>query len=169
VIAEMLNTRVGDVRFKLGSTYGVYARRQSLKGPTSYQMGGTVDAPRAGESIKAMRDGVEMLRKNSEQFDIDFVRARRKLLSSLLGESTVTGEVAQRLGFMSTHNLPVTYYNTLLQQIAAVSPAQVHALIAKELDPNNEVIVILGAKPQLDKAFKDAGISDVKLVEPDYK
>ncbi|MDB4963477.1 MAG: peptidase domain protein [Myxococcales bacterium] len=169
VIAEMLNTRMGDVRFKLGSTYGVYAQRQSLKGPTAYQMGGTVDAPRAGESIKAMREGVDMLRKSSEQFDIDFVRARRKLLSSLLGESTVTGELAQRLGFMSTHNLPVTYYNTLLQQIAAVSPAQVHALIAKELDPNNEVIVILGAKPQLDKAFKDAGISDVKLVEPDYK
>jgi len=169
VIAEMLNTRLGDVRFKLGSTYGVYAGRSSKKGPTAYQMGGTVDAERAGESIRAMRDGLDMLRKGGEQIDIDFVRARRKILSNLLGESTVTGELAARLGFMSTFDLPATYYNTLLQQVAAVSPAQVRALIAKELDVNNEVIVLLGAKPQLDKAFSEAGLKDVKLVEPEYK
>lgn len=169
VLAEMINTRMGDVRFKLGSTYGVYAYRQPRKGATAYQMGGTVDAERAGESLKAMRDGVEQLRKGGEQFDIDFVRARRKILSQLLGESTVTGELAQRLGFMSTFGLPTAYYNTLLQQVAAVSPAQIRALIARELAPANEVVVILGAKPQLDKAFADAGISDVKLVEPEYK
>lgn len=169
VLAEMLNTRVGDVRFKLGSTYGVYARRSSAKGPTAYEMGGTVDAERAGESIAAMRAGVDILRQGGEQFDIDFVRARRKILSNLLGESTVTGELAQRLSFMSTYGLPPQYFNTLLQQVAAVSPAQVRALIAKELDPANEVIVILGDKPHLDKAFKDAGLKDVKLVEPEYK
>ncbi len=169
VLAEMINTRAGDVRFKLGSTYGVGAGRASRKGPTAYQIRGTVDAERAGESIKALRDGVDILRKGGEQFDIDFVRARRKILSNLLGESTVTGELAARLGFMSTFNLPANYYNTLLQQVAAVSPAQVRALIAKELDANNEVIVLLGAKPQLDKAFSEAGLKDVKLVEPEYK
>ena len=97
------------------------------------------------------------------------MRARRKIISQLLGESTVTGELAQRLGFMSTFGLPTAYYNTLLQQVAAVSPAQIRALIARELAPANEVVVILGAKPQLDKAFADAGISDVKLVDPEYK
>ena len=169
VLAEMINTRAGDVRFKLGSTYGVYAGRSAKKGPTAYQIRGTVDAERAGESIRALRDGLEILRKGGEQFDIDFVRARRKILSNLLGESTVTGELASRLGFMSTYALPANYYNTLLQQVAAVSPAQVRALIGKELDANNEVIVLLGAKPQLDKAFGEAGIKDVKLVEPEYK
>ncbi len=29
--------------------------------------------------------------------------------------------------------------------------------------------MILGDKPHLDKAFADAGIKDVKIVEPDYK
>ncbi len=169
ILAEMMNTRVGDVRFKLGSTYGVYARRATKKGPTAYQIGGTVDAPRAGESIAAMRAGMEMLRQGGEQFDIDFVRARRKILSNLLGESTVTGELAQRLAFIATHGLQSNYYNTLLQQVAAASPAQLRAIIQKELDPNNEVIVLLGSRPQLEKAFTDAGIKDVKLVEPDLK
>ncbi|MBA3453986.1 MAG: insulinase family protein [Deltaproteobacteria bacterium] len=169
VLAEMINTRMGDVRFKLGSTYGLQAQRPARKGQTAYTMGGTVDAERAGESIRAMREGLDMLRKGGEQIDIDFVRARRKILSNLLGESTVTAELAARLGFMSTFDLPANYYNTLLQQVAAVSPAQVRALIGKELDGNNEVFVLLGAKPQLDKAFGEAGIKDVKLVEPEYK
>jgi zinc protease len=168
VLTEMMNIRMGDIRFKLGSTYGTYADREPQRGPTAYEMGGTVDAERAGESIRAMRDGINMLRKG-DHFDEDFVRARRKIISNLLGESTVTAELVGRLGFIDRYGLPTTYYNTLLQQVAAVSTAQIKALIASELDPNNEVVVVLGDKKHLDKAFVDAGIKDVKIVEPEYK
>ncbi|MDQ3363848.1 MAG: insulinase family protein [Myxococcota bacterium] len=168
ILAEMMQKRVEDVRFKLGSTYGVYAGRSAKKGPSAYQIGGTVDAERAGESVKAMRDGIDKLR-TGETFEVDFVKARRKLVSKLLGESTVTAELAARLGFIATFGLDGNYYNTMLQQIAAASPAQLRALIKTELDPRNEIIVVLGDKPHLDRTFADAGIKDVKLVEPDYK
>ena len=62
ILATMLNNRVGDIRFKLGSTYGVYAGRTPRRGPTSYQIGGTVDSERGGESIKAMREFVTLER-----------------------------------------------------------------------------------------------------------
>jgi zinc protease len=168
VLAGMLNIRMGDIRFKLGSTYGTYARRQAGVGPSAYMLGGTVDGARAGESLKAMRDGVQRLRDGVE-FDIDFVRARRKLIQSLLGESTVTSELTGRLTVIERFDLDPNYYNNLLQQIAAVSPAQVKALIASELAPSNEVIVTMADRATLTKAFADAGITDVKLVEPDYK
>ena len=77
--------------------------------------------------------------------------------------------LASRLGTIARYDLSPDYYNKLLQQLAAVSPAQVKALLAKELDPNNEIIVTMGDRPSLNKAFSDAGINDVKLVEPDYK
>ena len=97
------------------------------------------------------------------------MRARRKLISTLLGESTVTRELAQRLSFIAQYGLDSNYYNTLLQQIAAVSPAQVRALIKHELDPNNEV----DRRPRRQGAprqmFAEAGIKDVKIVEPEYK
>ena len=135
-------------------------------------MGGTVDAPRAGEALKAMRDGVNMLRCDkdcTDQFSIDFVRARRKVLTDLLGLSTVTSELAARLGSMAAFGLSPDYYNKLLQQVAAVSPAQVKLLIKSELDPNTEVVVAEEDRPTLTKAFADAGITDVKLIEPEYK
>jgi predicted Zn-dependent peptidase len=87
----------------------------------------------------------------------------------MLGESTVTQELAGKLGYIAQYNLDGNYYNTLLQEIAAVSPAQIRALIKSELDPNNEVIVVLGDKAHVEKTFADAGIKDVKIIEPDYK
>ncbi|HEU4612394.1 MAG TPA: insulinase family protein, partial [Kofleriaceae bacterium] len=174
VLAEMLNIRAEDVRFKLGSTYGLYFARQPQIGPTSYMLrggavvGGTMDAERAGESIKALRDSLDALRAG-DHFDEDFVRARRKILSQLLGESTVTVELAMKLGSIATYGLDTNFYNTLLQQVAAVSPAQVRALLKQELDPGSEVIVLLGDKSHVEKAFAGAGITDVKLVEPEYK
>ena len=174
VLTAMLNERAANIRFKLGSTYGLGMARSQKKGPSAYILrggavvGGTIDAERAGESIKALRESIDALR-HGDHFDEDFVRARRKLLSTLLTESTVTTELAGRLAQIAMFNLSTNYYNTLLQQVAAVSPAQVKALLAHEIDPNNEVIVVLGDKAHLDKAFADAGITDVKIVDPEYK
>ncbi len=168
VLSAMLNDKMWEIRSKLGSTYGMYANRDTRVGPSNYDLGGSVDAPRAGESLKAMRDNVDSLRKGIE-FDAGFARARRKLIQNLLGESTMSAELAGRLGLIARYHLDPNYYNSLLQQVAAVSLAQVKALLAKELDPANEVIVLLGDRASVTKAFTDAGITDVKLVEPDYK
>ncbi|MGE0549012.1 MAG: M16 family metallopeptidase [Kofleriaceae bacterium] len=168
VLTEMLNGRMWDIRAKLGSTYGAYASRDIRRGPSRYQMGGAIDTPRTGEAIKAMRDSLDALRRG-ENFEVDFVRARRKLVQRLLGESTMSMSLAARLGTISRYGLSTDYYNKLLQQLAAVSPAQVKALLKKELDPNYEIIVTMGDRPSVTKAFSDAGISDIKVVEPEYK
>jgi hypothetical protein len=131
-------------------------------------MGGNVDAPRAGESLKAMRDGVESLRQGVN-FDVDFVRARRKLIEDMLGQSTVSGSMVQQLGEIEQFKLPPDYYDQLLKHIAAVSPAQVKLLITKELDPKNEIVVCLADRATLVRAFEEAGLEQVKIVEPDYR
>ena len=168
VLTEMVNARMWDIRAKLGSTYGTYARRDVRLGPSAYDMGGAVDAPRTGEALKYMRQLVDELRQGKD-FDLSFVRARRKVLQGLLGESTMTAELANNLGTIARFSLDTNYYNSLLQQVAAVSPAQIRALLARELDPANEVIVLMGDRDSVTKAFSEAGIKDVKLVEPDYK
>jgi predicted Zn-dependent peptidase len=178
VLAQMLNERMEDIRFKLGSTYGTYARHLTAIGPTAYGMGGDVDTARTGESLKAMREGIAILqhvgagngtKEEMNQFLIDFVRARRKLIQVLLGQSTVSSELARRLAFISRYDLPADYYNQTLQRVAAVSPAQVMALIASELKPETEIIVTKGTREGIEKTFTDAGIPSVKIVEPEYK
>ena len=167
VLTEMLNDRMWDIRGKLGATYGTYARHETRVGPSAYRLGGAVDAPRAGEAIKAMRDGLDALRRGEGQ-GVAFVRARRKVVQQLLGESTVSSELAARLGLIARFSLDPGFYNTLLRQVAVLSIAQVQDLLARELAPNGEVLVVLGDRPSVTKAFADAGITDAKLVEPQY-
>jgi zinc protease len=168
VLAAMLGLRMGEIRYKLGSTYGIFAFRQPRIGPAAYEMGGNVDAPRAGESLIAMRANIEGLR-TGDNFDVDFVRARRQLIEDLLGQSTVSREMVNRLSTIALYNLPPNYYEQLIKQIAAVSPAQVKALIAKELDPKLEIIVLKADRATLERTFQEAGLDQYKIVEPDYR
>jgi hypothetical protein len=50
-----------------------------------------------------------------------------------------------------------------------VSTAQVKELIKSELRAESEVVVTKGTRDGIAKTFADAGISDVKIVEPEYK
>jgi predicted Zn-dependent peptidase len=168
VMTEMLNEQMWNIRARLGATYGTYARRDARVGASAYLLGGAVDAPRTGEAIRAMRGGVDALR-NGTDFDETFVRARRKVVQRMLGESTVSGELAARLAQLARFGQEPGYAALLLKQAAAMSPAQVKQLIQRELDPRNEVIVLQGDRADVTKAFADAGITDAKLVEPESK
>jgi zinc protease len=165
VLTEMLDEEVRAVRIKLGATYGVYARRDARIAASAYHLGGAIDAPRAGEAIRTMRDRIDALRQGTG-FDVAFARARRKVVQRLLGESTQSAVLAARLGQIARFGLDAGYDNTLLQQTAALSTAQVKAVLARELDPAGEVVVALGDRAALTKAFADAGITDARLVEP---
>jgi zinc protease len=167
VLTEMLNEQMWSVRSKLGATYGTYARRDARLGGSAYHLGGAIDAPRAGEAIRAMRDGIEALRRGTD-FDALFVRARRKVVQDLLGDSTQSRELAARLGQIARFALDPSYQTTLLQHTAAMSTAQVRNVLARELAPESEVIVALGDRAAVTRAFADAEITDAKLIEPTY-
>ncbi|HUH01557.1 MAG TPA: insulinase family protein [Kofleriaceae bacterium] len=165
VLAAMLNLRMAEIRTKLGSTYGTYAARPPRVGPTAYVMGGTVDATRGGESLKAMRDAVDSLRRG-ENFDRDFATARRTVLKSLLAESTDTRSLAGRLANIATYGLSLDYYDQQVKATAAVSPAQVRAIMETELDPSHEILGLMADRPTLENTFKEAGIETVRYIEP---
>jgi zinc protease len=169
VLTEMLNSRMFAIRTELGATYGTYARRVTNRGPGAYTMGGTVDAERAGEALTAMRAGIQLLRDGGDQWDIDFVRARRTLIQDLLSESTVSFELVFRLAAIDKFDLAPDHYNKLLQMIAAASPAQVKALIKRELEAGKEIIVLQADKATLERTFREAQINDYALVQPEYK
>lgn len=165
VLTEMLNEQMRAVRTRLGATYGTYAHRDARLAASAYDLGGAIDAPRAGEALRAMRDGIDALRRGTE-FDVAFVRARRRVVQRLLGESTQSAVLASRLGQIARFGVDPSYDATLLRDTAALSPAQVKDVLARELDPAGEVVVALGDRAAVTRAFADAGIANPRLVEP---
>ena len=170
VLTEMMSLRIEEIRKELGSTYGMRATRTGHLGPNAYEIGvgggpGKVDAARAGESLRAMREKIDSLRKGVD-FDRTFALARRAVLRRLLVQSSETGALAGRLATIAAFGLGPEHYDSLIKYVAAVSPAQVKALIETELDPKNEVLVCMADRKTLEKAFKEAGLNAVKYVEP---
>jgi zinc protease len=171
VLAEMLTLRMEKIRSELGSTYGVRASLSANVGPNMYLIEGgggaaaTIDAPRAGESLKAMRDKIDGLRRGDD-FDRDFVIARRAVLKRLIGQSSDTQSLVSRLATMATFGLSPDHYDKLTAMVAAVSPAMVKAVISAELKPETEVVIGKGNRPVLEKAFAEAGLPAVDFVEP---
>jgi predicted Zn-dependent peptidase len=165
VLGQMLSDRMGEIRKELGSTYGIRFRPDVHLGPGAYQVSGGVDAPRAGESLKAIREKVEVLRRGDD-FEKTFALARRAVLKRLLVTSSETAALAARLQNIALFNLAPEHYDNLVRYVAAVSPAQVKALIATELDPKLEAVICMADRATLQKAFKDAGLDNVRYVEP---
>ena len=161
----MMTLRMASVRTELGSTYGIYAGRSTRVGPTSYQVGGTVDAARAGESLKFMRMKLQELRDGVD-FDRDFVTARHSVLKKLLAQSTESYTLAGRLSQIARYKLDTAYYEKLARNVASVLPKQVKALMAIELDPNKEIIVNMADRPTLEASFAEAGLDNVRIVDP---
>jgi hypothetical protein len=111
-----------------------------------------------------MRNAVDSLRQGQD-FDLDFVRARRVVLRQLLAESTETLALASRLASIAAYDLADDHHDKLVQYVAAVSAAQVKALLAAELDPRFEIIGAMADKATLTRAFEEAGIASVRYVE----
>jgi zinc protease len=165
VMAEMLNDRLFEIRTELGSTYGTYARKTSFIGPNAYMMGGGVDVARAGESLKAMREKVDGLRRGVD-FEVGFVNARRAVMKDLVGVSSEPTQLAARLGRIALMGLAPTYYDQLTARVATVTPAEVKALIAQELKPELEVVIAKADRETLIKAFQEAGLAGATLLDP---
>jgi predicted Zn-dependent peptidase len=128
---------------------------------------GSIDAARAGEALKALRTRIDALRKG-EDFDSTFVRARRKVAQDLLDVSAASSDLATRLATIAAYNLPENYYETLIKQVAALTPMQTKALIASELAAEGESVIATADRATLVAAFQAAGITDYKIVEPAY-
>jgi len=166
ILAQMLNQRMAKMRTTLGSTYGAYAGLTRNNGPRVYQLGGSFDSLRVGESLAAMRQEIDNLRQGVD-FNVDFVEARRTLLKKLMAESTETAALAGKLGTITKYGLPLDYYDQLVKDLATATPEKVQAIMAKDLIPENEVIGIFADKATLEKAFKEAGIERPTIVEPE--
>ncbi len=164
ILAEMLSSRMGAIREKLGSSYGVGAGLMSRLGPGSYIMAGAIDAERIGPSLVAMREGVQSLRAGVD-FDAEFAKARRAVLKELLTSSGTSGELASQLLYIATYGLADTFFEKLIHKVAAASPTQVKELIAAELKPELEVVGILGPKATVEKAYAEAGLKLTKWID----
>jgi predicted Zn-dependent peptidase len=159
VAAEMVGQQVSSIREEMGASYGFGASLVLNKGPGMLRVSGSVDAPRAGAALTSLLAGLDGLRQGGEDFDINFVIARREVVRQLMADAESSGAVATRLAFVVRHGLPLNYHRKLAAEVARLTSADVRAAIAEHLPPGEARVLLVGARPQLEAAFAGAGFA----------
>ena len=163
VLREMVDEKVSSLRLRLGATYGVSVRHASRIGPGMLLISASLDSERASESFQELRKSLDELRAgdNAEAF----VRARRRALRKILADSFHSKSVADELELVATYKLPREYYKKLAREVAALRPADMQALIARELAPEHQVVLVHGQRERVLALFQEAGIKSVHAIK----
>jgi zinc protease len=142
-----------EVRTRRALSYGAYSLIQTLRD------GGLVVAQsqtrnNAVPEVTGVMLG-EIRRLAAEPIPADQLARRQTLLIGGFGRQVeTTSGLGSFLSSLAGQGLPMTTYNSYLANIAAVTPQQVAASVARELDPAQASIVVAGRASEFIDALR---------------
>lgn len=165
VLAEMLRSRLDQVRNRLGASYGIRASYQWSDAGDIIAIDGHVDPGRAGEVLRRMLADLDGLRQGDAELAADFVRARRTALAGALAHPMQSDAVADALESAVTHHAPIDTASLRAGAIARTALADVRAVMDADLQPQRMVVLLSGRPADTAAAFAAAGISGYQRVD----
>jgi predicted Zn-dependent peptidase len=78
-----------------------------------------------------------------------------------------TGDISRRLEEVLTYRLPDSYFSNYVQQIQAVTAADVQRVAKKYIDPSRLIVVVVGDVKTIDAGVKALNLGPVKTVTLD--
>ena len=161
VLTEMIEDRLRLVREGMGASYGVTVGYDHLRGGLALDIETALDPRRAPAAVKAVLDELAALHGGRADLAADFARARRRVFARTLASRTDATSVAQDLMWMVANQLSVGELNGLAGAVGRLTPAQVAAVAAADLDPARMVVMVEGRIGPVDAVLTALGASDV--------
>jgi len=99
----------------------------------------------------------------------DFGRARRRALATALADAAGVSAVADELEYVVRQGLPVDYIDQLAVAISKVTPAEVAAVAAADLDRSRRVVSVDASPERLDAVMKEVGATQPRIFDKKKK
>jgi predicted Zn-dependent peptidase len=132
-----------ELREAKGYTYGIGARADARRLAGSSIVAGSVKADATGE---AMRDLLDQLRRLRDEpvpaAELDDAKAA--IVLSMPAGFATAGGIAGHLAELAVHGLPDDYWNRYVDEVRAVTPADVQRVARQVLDPSRLTVVVVG-------------------------
>jgi zinc protease len=94
-------------------------------------------------------------------------RARQYLQLQLPGEFETTRGIASQLVPLALYDLPLDFYDSYIQRIAAVTREDVARVARRYVDPERMAVVIVGDRASIEPGLRALGVAEVQLRDPD--
>ena len=160
VLSEMVNDRLRIVREGLGASYGVRSTYIGGAAGTVLSITTGLDPARAPEAAVAVMRELTALRGNAGAEAAAFARARRRVLAQLLATSRDATTVANELEWTVRNDLGLNHLHWLPAKVAKLTPAEVAAVAAGDLDPARMVVSVDGPVAPVTATLDAVGATD---------
>ena len=155
-----LNTNLRETK---GYTYGANSGFAMRRAPGPFTASAEVVAAKTDSALIEFMKELRTIRDTVPSQELE--KAKRYLQLQLPGRFETTGGIAGQLSQLVTYDVPLSFYNSYTQNIAAVTQADVQRVARKYIDPDQLAIVIVGDRKSIEPTLRATGIGQVTVVD----
>ena len=166
----VMNTVLGDaftsrlmqnLREKRGFTYGAgsgFAMRRSA-GPFIAQA--EVTAAKTDSALVEFMNELKGIREPVPEAELE--KAKQYIQLQLPGDFETSRDIASRLQAIATYDLPLDYYSSYAQRIAAVTQADVQRVANQYVTPDKVAIILVGDRKVIEQGVRAVNLGALEF------
>lgn len=169
---EVLNTILGgsftsrlnqNLREKNGYTYGARSGFDMRRLPGPFVATAAVQTDKTAEAVREFFVELDGMKKTVPEGELS--KARNNVAYGFPSSFATNQEVAGQLEEQLLYGLPDDYYATYVDKILAVTPAEVQAAAAKQMQTDSMAVVIVGDVKVIRPGLEALKLGPIKVVE----
>ncbi len=153
-----------DIREKRGLTYGIYSQISDGQAPGTFAISTRTRTKSTGEMLAAIFEHIKRMRSEAPS-QAEFDGVSKKLVGSFPLEIETSDQIADRLDEALMYELPLDYWRTYRDQLAAVDVPAVQRVAKDYIHPIPHVVVV-GRADKVEKQIKQV-FPKAKIVKYD--
>jgi zinc protease len=152
-----------NLREDKGYTYGASSGFDYLPAAGPWSASAAVQTHSTGPSIAEFMNELRGMHEPIPEEEVD--RARNFLAMRYpAGFQSVAG-IAGRIAEMVQHGLPRDYFNAYVDNVLAVTRADVERVAREAIDPDNIAIFVVGDRTVIEQQVRDLGLGPIRVLE----
>jgi predicted Zn-dependent peptidase len=171
---QVMNTLLGasyqsrlnmNLREEHGYTYGAFSSfdMRSVAGPFTAQAG--VQTDKTTEALREFFNELGGIREPAPPDDI--AQAKNYIALRYPATFESTRQISQQLETMLVYHLPDDYFSTYVQQIQAVTAADVQRVAQKYIQPDKFAVVVVGDRSAIEPGIRSLNLGPIQVLTPD--
>jgi zinc protease len=154
-----------NLREKHGYTYGASSSFDMRASAGPFSAGAGVQTDKTGEALKEFFNELSAIVKPVPAEEL--ARARNYVALRFPTGFETTGDVSRRLEDAIVYKLPDDYFAKYVQNIQAVTPADVQRVAQKYIQPSRFIVTVVGDRQQIEPQIRPLNLGNLKVVAID--
>src|SRR5438876_6790209 len=151
-----------NLREKHGYTYGASSSFDMRAAAGPFSSGAAVQTDKTGEALKEFFNELNAILKPVP--DDELARAKNYVALRYPGGFETTGDVSRRLEDAIIYKLPDDYFSKYVQNIQAVTTAEVQRVAQKYIQPSRFIVTVVGDRQQIEPQIRPLNLGNLKVV-----